>query len=491
MIEHDTLFINGGLRPPHSRRSIDVVSPATEETIGRAPDADDVDVAAAVAAARSALGAGFWANRKMTARIDVVEAALTALEAKADEIAHLVTSEMGMPISMSQQMHSAAGPPGALANGRHYLELARQLSTEEYRPGVTPALVWREPVGVVAAIAPWNGPFNMAINKIVPALLSGCSIIFKPAPETPFDVFYLADALATAGLPAGVLGIVTGGRETGRELVSHPGVDKVSFTGSTAAGRTIGEICGRSFRRTQLELGGKSAAIILEDADLPTVLAGLGAGCFVNSGQACLSYSRILAPRSRYGEVVESLAAVAGSLVVGDPFDPATSQGPLVAQRQRARVESYIASAREDGATIVAGGGRPADLPRGWYIEPTVIADTTNDMKINREEIFGPVASVISYEDVDEAIALANDSDFGLHGAVFTGDDETALRVARAVRTGTFTINGFSYNTEAPFGGVKNSGIGRDTSREGLDAFFELKTVNLSPSLASRRVAYE
>jgi acyl-CoA reductase-like NAD-dependent aldehyde dehydrogenase len=363
------------------------------------------------------------------------------------------------------------------------MTLASARPTEELRQGTTPAAVLKEPVGVVASIAPWNGPFNLAVAKIVPALLAGCSVVFKPAPETPLDVFYFVDALTRAELPAGVLNVITGGREAGAALVGHPEIDKVSFTGSSASGRQIGETCGRGFKRAQLECGGKSAAIVLEDADLDTTMAGLAMGSFFNSGQICASYSRVLAPRARYGEIVDALCATAESFRVGDPFEAETTLGPLVSKRQRDRVESYIASGLDEGAKVMTGGGRPPHLPKGWYVEPTVFAEAGNSMRICQEEIFGPVVAVVPYEGIDEAIALANDSPYGLHGAVFTTDDRAAIDVARRIRTGTFSVNSFTYNIEAPFGGVKASGIGRDTGPEALDAYYELKTVNITPSM--------
>jgi acyl-CoA reductase-like NAD-dependent aldehyde dehydrogenase len=299
-------------------------------------------------------------------------------------------------------------------------------------------------------------------------------------------VYLIVEAFNAAGLPGGVLNLVTGDRQTGDALVRHSGVDKVSFTGSTAAGRQIGEICGGEFKRVTLELGGKSAAIVLEDADLASALPGIAAGSFFNTGQVCASYSRVLAPRSRYDEVVGAVSAAAQSFVLGDPFEPATTMGPLVAERQRERVESYIAAGKSEGARIVTGGRRPADLSHGWYVEPTVFADADNSMRISREEIFGPVVAVIPYEGESEAIDIANDSPYGLHGAVFTEDDDAALRVAGAIRTGTFSINSFTYNVEAPFGGVKCSGVGRDTGREALESFIELKTVNLTSTTVGR-----
>jgi acyl-CoA reductase-like NAD-dependent aldehyde dehydrogenase len=481
MIARTEFLIDGEWREAASETEIRVVSPSTEEVIGVVPDAGRGDVDAAVRAARRAFEAGTWRGLAVAERAEIIERALRILESRIEEIGRLVTSEMGLPVT-------AAGfqIPGALATGRYFLDVARKDSTSEVRrTQAGAAAVIKEPVGVVASIAPWNGPFNMAIAKIVPALVTGCSVVYKPAPETPLDAFHIAEAFAEAGLPAGAFNLITGGRDAGRALVVHPGVDKVSFTGSTAAGREIGRECGGSFKRLQLELGGKSAAIVLDDADIATTMQGLAVGSFFNTGQVCAAYSRVVVPKSRYDEVVGALVATAESFVVGDPFDPATTMGPLVSARQRERVLGYIEVGKAEGAAIATGGGVPEGLDRGFYVQPTVFADTDNSMRICREEIFGPVASVLAYDTVEEAVAIANDSEYGLHGAVFTGDPERAADVARKVRTGTFSVNSFTYNIEAPFGGVKNSGIGRDTGPEAVQSYYELKTVNLGEAMES------
>ena len=480
-LQRDALFIAGEWRTPVNTGVIDVICPSTEESLGSAPDAGPADVDAAVTAGREAFDAGEWPRLPVADRVALIERALESLQPRVAEIATVLTAEMGVPIAIGEQLVS-----GALWAGQYFTGVARTEPVEELRPGMNNALVLREPVGVVASIAPWNGPFHMAVAKIVPALAAGCTVVFKPAPETPFDIFYLADALNDAGLPSGVLNVLTGGRATGEALVGHPGIDKVSFTGSTAAGRQIGARCGEQFKRVQLELGGKSAAIILDDADMETTMAGLAVGSFFNSGQVCCAFSRVLAPRSRYDEVVDGLAATASSFILGDPFDRDTTMGPLVAERQRQRVEGYIATGRDEGARLVTGGGRPKHLPRGWYVEPTVFADVENSMRIAREEIFGPVATVIAHDGPDDAVRIANDSEYGLHGGVFTTDEDAALGIARSVRTGTFSVNAFVYNVEAPFGGVKCSGVGRDTGREAVASYYELKTVNIPESMAGQ-----
>jgi betaine-aldehyde dehydrogenase len=358
--------------------------------------------------------------------------------------------------------------------------LARRYPFEEVRAGMLgPALVRREPVGVAAAIIPWNVPLFTAMLKLGPALAAGCTVVLKPAPETPLDAVLLAEALTEAEIPAGVVNIVPAGREVGEYLVRHAGIDKVSFTGSTAAGRRIASICGEQLKRVTLELGGKSAAIILDDADLDATVAGLLPAIIMNNGQACVAQTRVLASRRRYAEVAAALAAAFAALPVGDPADPTTMCGPLVSARQRDRVEGYIKIGRDEGAKVACGGGRPARFAKGWYVEPTVFVDVKNTMRIAREEIFGPVLAVIPYEDEADALRIANDSDYGLSGSVWTADADHGLEVARHVRTGTYTVNGFAMEFGAPFGGFKCSGVGRELGPEGLEAYLEAKQINL------------
>lgn len=478
MLDRNSNFVNGEWVPSVSQARIEVVCPSTEQVIGSVPDSSAADVDSAVSAARLAFDDGRWSGRSLEDRAQVLTEAMERLEAQNEEIAQLLTSQVGAPISVSRAL-----VPGSLATGRYFVQLGRERLGDELRRGSMTSAVLHEPVGVVAAIAPWNGSFYLALNKIMPALVAGCTVVFKPAPETPLDVGYIADALAEAGLPDGVFNIVTGGRDTGRHMVEHVGVDKVSFTGSTDAGRQIGQTCGGSFKRMQLELGGKSAAIILEDADIETAMAGLAMGSFFFTGQVCAAYSRVLAPRSRYDEIAAALCATAQSFVIGDPYDESTTMGPLVSKRHRDRVESYIALGVAEGAKIATGGGRPSALPTGWFVEPTVFVDANNTMRFAREEIFGPVVALIPYDGQDEAVAIANDSPYGLHGGVFTKDEDAALAVARQIRTGSFSINSYAYNIEAPFGGVKCSGVGRDTGLEGLMSFVELKTVNITPGM--------
>jgi aldehyde dehydrogenase (NAD+) len=329
----------------------------------------------------------------------------------------------------------------------------------------------------VAAIVPWNVPQFTIMTKLPAALVAGCTVVIKPAPETPLDSYLLAELIHEAGIPAGVVNIVPAGREAGEHLVSHPGVDKVAFTGSTAAGRRIGAICGEQLKRCSLELGGKSAAIILDDADLAATVGWLEMASLMNNGQACVAQTRILAPRSRYDETVDAVVGMVSGLKVGDPGDAATQIGPLVAKRQQDRVEGYIAVGQEEGAKLVTGGSHASGHDRGWYVAPTVFADVDPGMRIAREEIFGPVLAVIPYESEADAIAIANDSDYGLAGTVWTADNDHGMEVARKVRTGTYGVNMYMIDTCAPFGGYKSSGIGRELGPEGLMQYLELKSI--------------
>lgn len=481
MYESDQLFIAGERVPSSGGALLEVTNPSTEELVARIPEPSKEDIDRAVTSARRSFDQGSWRSQPLDERIAVLSKSLALLDSKVEEIARMVTAEMGAPLNSTVD-----GTRWGLLSAQTLLDDAQSLVLEEVRDGRWPALIRQEPVGVIAAIAPWNGPWLMALNKILSGLVVGCSVVLKPAPETPLDALLIGEALVDAGLPKGVLSILGGGSAVGESLVSHADVDKVSFTGSTAAGRRVAALCGQSLKRVQLELGGKSAAIVLDDVDLTKALPALTSGAFMNNGQVCAATSRVLAPESRYGEVVDALVEMADMLRVGDPLDPATDLGPLVTERQRDRVEGFIAAGLNEGARLVAGGRRPAGLDRGWFVSPTVFADVDNHMSIAQEEIFGPVLVVIPYKSQDEAVEIANDSLYGLHGAVFTNDDERALYVAERVRTGTFSVNRFQLNTSQPFGGMKNSGIGREYGREGLIANLECKTVNLSHELASK-----
>jgi aldehyde dehydrogenase (NAD+) len=476
MTRHDKLFIGGSWVKPATGAEIEVISPHSEEVIARVSEAREADFERAVAAAREAFDAGPWPRMRAAERADVMARLLAALQSRAGEMAATITAEMGCPISFSHIGQVLASHMVL----DYFTGLAREYAFEEVRPGMLgPALVRREPVGVCGLIVPWNVPLFTTMLKLGPCLAAGATAVLKPAPETPLDSFLLAEAIVEAGMPAGVVNIVPAGREVGEHLVTHPGVDKLSFTGSTAAGRRIAALAGERLKRVTLELGGKSAAIVADDADLGQVIPQLLSVAMMNNGQACLAQTRILAPRRRYGEVVEGLVEAVGALKVGDPMDPETFCGPLVAARQRERVEGYIQTGREEGARVAIGGGRPAGLARGWYVEPTVFSGVDNAMRIAREEIFGPVVVVIPYEDDDDAVRIANDSDYGLSGTVWTADADRGLAIARRVRTGQYTVNGFAMEMCAPFGGFKCSGIGRELGPEGLGAYLEPKTIHL------------
>ncbi|MFZ0189609.1 MAG: aldehyde dehydrogenase [Streptosporangiaceae bacterium] len=477
-VSYDSLFIGGEWVRPSSGARIDVTSASTEEPIGSVPEGAEADVDAAVAAARRAFDDPHgWSQWEPSARAEALGRLAAELEARAGEMAQRVSAQNGMPISIATMLEG--GFPVIVL--RYIAGLLDGASFEEERPGFLGGtnIVRREPIGVVGAIVPWNYPQTLAAFKYGPALAAGCTIVMKPSPETVLDAFLLAEAVAAAGIPDGVVSIVPGGRELGAYLVEHRDVDKVAFTGSTAAGRRVAEACGRLLRPVTLELGGKSAAIVLEDADLDLAKIGndLFAATLVNNGQTCYLGTRVLAPRSRYDEVVDTLAAFASSLAVGDALDPATQIGPMASQTHRDRVEGYVAKGNSDGARLVTGGGRPRDMDRGWFVEPTVFADVDNSSTIAQEEIFGPVLSVIAYGDVDDAIRIANDSDYGLGGSVWTADTERGKDVARRVRTGTIGINKYAPDPGAPFGGVKASGIGRELGPNAIGAYQQFKSI--------------
>ena len=476
IFSQDRLFIGGELVTPASEDVIEVISPVTEERIATAPSSTPEDIDRAVRAARAAFDDGPWPRMSPQERADALGPVGDYLRARIPEIAQLITEEMGSPISFSN--HLQAPIPVMLLD--YFRTLAATFPFEEDRAGVSgPARILREPVGVVGLIVPWNAPLILTMAGLAPALIAGCSVVLKPAPETPLDAYLLAEAAMEARLPAGVLNIVPADRRNSEALVRHPLVDKISFTGSSATGRRVAALCGEQFKRLTLECGGKSPAIILEDADIDSVVPALMPFAIMMSGQHCLAQTRILAHRTRYQQVVDAISQAASLLRVGDPHDPSTEVGPLVAERQRRRVEDYIASGRSGGATITAGGGRPASQPKGWYVEPTVFANVDNSMRIAQEEIFGPVLVVIPFDDDEDAVRIANDSKYGLSGSVWTPDLDRAMHIARQVRTGSLTLNRYRIEFGAPFGGYKESGIGREFGPEGLSSFLEYKTINL------------
>ncbi|MFY1676704.1 aldehyde dehydrogenase [Streptomyces sp. WMMC905] len=476
LVEHRKLFVGGAWVDPVGQDVVDVVGPHTEEVVGRVPHAGPGDVDRAVAAARRAFDEGPWPRAALAERIEVVARIRDGLAARHVEIARLISTQNGSPYSWSVLAQAL----GAVMVWDAAITVARGFRHEEDRAGMLgPLLIRREPVGVVAAVVPWNVPQFTAAAKLAPALLAGCAVVLKPAPESPLDAFLLADVAREAGVPEGVLSILPAGRETGEYLVGHPGVDMVSFTGSPAAGRRVMAVAARNLARVTLELGGKSAAVVLPDADLDRAVAGIVPAAWMNNGQACVAQTRVLLPRCRYEEFAEAFAAAAGDLVVGDPLDPATQVGPLVARRQQLRSLDYIRIGREEGAHVLVGGGRPAGLDRGWYVEPTLFGEVGNDMRIAREEIFGPVVCLVPYGDEEEAVRIADDSEYGLSGSVWTADVERGVEVARRVRTGTYSVNTFGLDVFGPFGGYKNSGLGREFGPEGYGEYLEHKMIHL------------
>ena len=478
----DRLLIGGRWVEPATEERIEVVSPTSEEVIAAVPAASKVDMDRAVAAARDAFEHGRWPRTTLDERIAVLKRLADALDGSRDALASLITDEMGCPVTQSRTIQV----PASRAILDAYLELAPSYPFRTVRRSATgAALVIREPAGVAAAVVPWNMPLATTMQKLAPALLSGCTVVLKPAPETPLDAYFLGEMLLGAGLPAGVINIVPADRAVSEYLVTHPGVDKVAFTGSTAAGRRIAALCGQDLRRVTLELGGKSAAVILDDADLETTVERLRMGSLRNSGQVCSLKTRLVVSTRRERELLDRLVALLESMPVGDPHDPATQIGPMVAARQRTVVENYIRIGLEQGAKIVAGGGRPPGLDRGWFVEPTIFSGVEADMRIAQEEIFGPVLAVITYDDEDEAIAVANNSSYGLNGSIFTSDLERGLELARRIRTGTVELNGSPAGYHAPMGGFKSSGIGRESGPEGFDPYVELKAIGLPREFAA------
>ncbi len=477
METRDVLYIGGEWVAPASTKTLTVVNPATQEVVATVPEGTEADMDRAVAAAREAFDNGPWPQTSPKERADVLRALSLGIQGRMQEFADVITKENGAPATfslMGQVLAATMVLDGFAAATDEFA------FTEERQGMMGQVLVNKAPVGVAAGIIPWNVPLFIATMKLGAALASGSTMVLKPAPETPFDSYLLAEVLESIDLPPGVVNIVAAGREAGEHLVRHPGIDKVSFTGSTAAGRKVGAICGEQLKRCTLELGGKSAAVILDDANLDAAVPELMPAMMMNNGQACVAQTRVLAPRSRYDEVVEALAAAVGAQKVGDPADPEVEVGPLVAERQRERVEGYLEAGRKEGARVVTGGGRPSGLDGGWFVEPTVFADVTNTMTIAQEEIFGPVVSVIAYDDEADAVRIANESEYGLSGSVWTADRERGIAVAKGVRTGTYGVNtGVVIDLHSPFGGFKASGVGRELGPEGIEEFTEIQTIVL------------
>jgi acyl-CoA reductase-like NAD-dependent aldehyde dehydrogenase len=470
----DCFFIDGQWVKPAGKGTLDVISPVTERVVMRFPEATPADVDRAVAAARKAFDSGPWPRMSAEERGKALLKVAELLKARLPELATTWTTQVGAPISLTRYL---SGQPPELFE--YYGNLIQSYKLVDERTGGhgERVCVVKEPVGVCAAITPWNAPLVLLCYKVAAGLAAGCTIVAKPAPETPADAYILAECIEAAGLPPGVFNVIPAGRETGDYLIRHLGIDKISFTGSTAAGKHIAAAAAERLARTSFELGGKSAALILEDADVSKVLPSLVPFSMPITGQVCFSLTRVLVPESRKDELAEAYMAAIRSVKVGDPMDPGTQMGPLAMQRQLTRVQGYIAKGKDEGAKLALGGGRPKGLDRGWFVEPTVFTGVEQSMTIAREEIFGPVVSFISYKNVDDAVEKANATIYGLHGAVYTQDPERGYEIARRVRSGSVTVNGLIVDPTMPFGGFKQSGTGREGGIEGLDPYFELKTI--------------
>ena len=472
----DRFFIDGEWVAPSTDTTFDVIDSSTEQVYFRVPEALAPDMDRAVTAARRAFDEGPWPRMTHVDRAEFLRGIANGLRDRAEDIGQIWPRESGALYLIAR--HGAAGIASAFD---FYADLARTFAFEErVQPSTGEfGLLVREPVGVVGAIIPWNAPIGLITYKIAPALLAGCTVVLKCSPEAPGDAYVVAEIAEAIGLPAGVLNVVTADREVSELLVRDARVDKITFTGSTAAGQRIASICGARIARCTLELGGKSAALILDDMDLNDAAATLAKAECMLAGQVCSSLTRIVVSRQRHDELVDALAGAFSQVRVGDPFDSATQMGPLVSSRQRDRVEGYIAKGQEQGATLVTGGGRPKDLDRGYYVEPTVFGHVDNSSAIAQEEIFGPVLSVIPADNEEHVVALANDTIYGLNASVFTHDVDRARQVARRLRSGTVGHNAFRTDFSIAFGGFKQSGIGREGGTEGLLPFLETKTVIL------------
>ena len=470
MQNRDKLFIDGRWAAPSGKTAIDVINASTEAVMGRIPEGDAADVAAAVAAARRAFDG--WAATPVAERAAFLKKIQEGLKARSDDIARTIAGEVGMPLKLSA-MIQAGSPIGTFGM------YSRMLGDFAFEEKVGHSLVVREPIGVVAAITPWNYPLHQIAAKVAPALAAGCTVVLKPSEVAPLNAFILAEVIDAAGLPAGVFNLVTGtGPVVGEAMVTHPEVDMVSFTGSTRAGKRVSELASQTVKRVALELGGKSAAVILDDADFAAAVRGTVNACFLNSGQTCTAHTRMLVPESRYAEAAKLAVEAAAKFTVGDPFAETSKLGPLISASQRDRVRDFIRKGIAEGAELLCGGpDAPAGLSKGYYVQPTVFGRVKPGSTIEQEEIFGPVLSIINYKDEDEAARIANGTPYGLAGAAWAGSDERAIAFARRMRTGQVDINGGAFNALAPFGGYKQSGNGRELGKYGLEEFLEYKAL--------------
>ncbi|HNQ57662.1 MAG TPA: aldehyde dehydrogenase family protein [Candidatus Desulfobacillus denitrificans] len=475
MQNRDKLFIDGRWAAPSGKTAIDVINASTEAVMGRIPEGDAADVAAAVAAARRAFDG--WAATPVADRAAFLKKIQEGLKARSEDIARTIAGEVGMPLKLST-MIQAGSPIGTFGM------YSRMLGDFAFEEKVGHSLVLREPIGVVAAITPWNYPLHQIAAKVAPALAAGCTVVLKPSEVAPLNAFILAEVIDAAGLPAGVFNLVTGtGPVVGEAMVTHPEVDMVSFTGSTRAGKRVSELASQTVKRVALELGGKSAAVILDDADFAAAVRGTVNACFLNSGQTCTAHTRMLVPESRYAEAAKLAAEAAAKFTVGDPFAETSKLGPLISAAQRDRVQDFIRKGIAEGAELLCGGpDAPAGLSKGYYVQPTVFGRVKPGSTIEQEEIFGPVLSIIAYKDEDEAARIANGTPYGLAGAAWAGSDERAIAFARRMRTGQVDINGGAFNALAPFGGYKQSGNGRELGKYGLEEFLEYKALQFKPA---------
>ena len=470
-LSREALYVDGGWRSPSGPTAIEVHEAATEEVMATVPSGDAPDIEAAVAAARAAFPA--WSATPVQDRARLLRQLADGLDARSDELARVMAREVGTPIATADRVQVGLG----VAVFRSMADVVEQLPAEER---IGSSLVLRVAAGVVGAITPWNYPLYQLAAKVGPALAAGCTSVVKPSSVAPLAAYAVADVADAIGLPPGVLNVVTGrGAQAGEVLVRHPDVDLVSLTGSTEAGARVAALAATGVKRTTLELGGKSAFVLCPGADLDAAVDAAVRTAFVNNGQTCSATSRLVVPRELLAEVEDRLAAAVGAMTVGDPLDPATQLGPVASGAQYRSIQGYLDIAADEGTVLVGGPGRAADRDRGWFVQPTVVSRLDNGARIAREEIFGPVLAVIPVADVEEAVQVANDSDYGLSGAVWAGDVEGAVAVARRLRTGQVSINGGRFNVLAPFGGFKKSGVGRELGPHGLGEYFELVSLQL------------
>lgn len=470
VISYDKLYVNGQWIEPAGSNTIDVINSTTEEVMGHIPEGTPEDVDKAVKAARAAFDT--WSATSVEERAGYLQSIAAKLGERKSEIAAVIAAEVGMPLPLATAVQ--AGLPAMVMGS--YAKIVSEFAFEEK---VGNSVVAREPVGVVGCITPWNYPLHQVVAKIAPAIAAGCTVVLKPSEVAPLTAFILAEIIDEVGLPAGVFNLVSGyGPVVGEAIASHPDVDMVSFTGSTRAGKRVSELAAQNIKRVALELGGKSASVVLDDADFEKAVRSTVNSCYFNSGQTCSAHTRLLVPKDKHEEAVRIAKETAENFTLGDPREGKSKLGPLVSDSQRERVRNYIRKGVEEGASLVTGGAEaPEGLDKGYFVRPTVFANVSSDMTIAREEIFGPVLSIIPYEGEDEAVRIANDTVYGLAGGVWSGDTERAQKVARRLRTGQVDINGGSFNPMAPFGGYKQSGNGRELGKYGLEEFLEVKSL--------------